>query len=344
MHKKRGQALIVIAMMLLGILALLALVFDTGKLYMEHAKLQRAADSAALAAAQYLPIGSDNPSFEEAERVGTEAFQFNTKGDNEVSMRLQFPADRNGNPNIAMATTERRVVNTFGAFLGYPSWDITSQAAARIGPIANLTEWTPIGIEAGEVELNKRIRLTSGQHDFNSEEQKRHFFPIDVGLDYRTTMKASMKSEIYVGQTLNAHKSPDVEKICEGLDDRVKASKGATGCFKVTDSINSSIDLSGLNIVGPGERNDWRYGQDPRLMYIPFVQPKGTGGQVVVVGFGLFYMEYAHYDVNPVGGSVPITEMVGYFVKEVKEGPIADAADNYGVIGIEYVDVQKLFK
>ena len=72
-------------------------------------------------------------------------------------------------------------------------------------------------------------------------------------------------------------------------------------------------------------------------MFIPFVEPVNQNN-VRIVGFGLFYMEYAHFDPNPHGGSMPLTEIVGYFVRQVIEGPVIDASVNYGVIGIEYVD------
>ena len=57
LNKKNGQAAIMVSLCLVGIIALLALVVDTGRIFVEHAKLQRGVDAAVLAAAQDLPIG-----------------------------------------------------------------------------------------------------------------------------------------------------------------------------------------------------------------------------------------------------------------------------------------------
>lgn len=57
LNKKQGQAAILVTVCLIGIISLLALVIDTGRIFVEHTKLQRGVDAAALAAVQDMPIG-----------------------------------------------------------------------------------------------------------------------------------------------------------------------------------------------------------------------------------------------------------------------------------------------
>ncbi len=51
MNKERGQVLIVVALAIVGIIAVIGLSLDVGVMFIENARLRRAVDSAALAAA-----------------------------------------------------------------------------------------------------------------------------------------------------------------------------------------------------------------------------------------------------------------------------------------------------
>ena len=50
--KERGQAIIMVAFGLIGLIAMVGLVIDTGILFIEYGKLKRGVDAAAIAAAQ----------------------------------------------------------------------------------------------------------------------------------------------------------------------------------------------------------------------------------------------------------------------------------------------------
>lgn len=81
LKQKNGQAAILITVCLIGIVSLLALVLDTGRIFVEHSKLQRGVDAAVLAAAQDLPIGkkiNGTPSTEESiKEIVTTALSYN---------------------------------------------------------------------------------------------------------------------------------------------------------------------------------------------------------------------------------------------------------------------------
>lgn len=332
--KQRGQALVVITVCLMALLGMLALVIDTGRAYVDHARLQRAVDAAALAAVQDLPEDVST-----AEKFAEDAFKYNNKGEALYEISFVGPPTNPDKVNTAIVTAQKTIENQMAHFLGYEEWPIVAQAVARSGPISSINHWIPIGVEEGEINLYEHMRLGNTTHtQANDQDKKRIYYPLQRG-DLRSDVANTINSNISVNQNLQVIQNPDVKKICQGLNDRLTARLSVKGCFDSTDT----FDPAGLNIVGPGMRKDWAYGEDPRLVYIPFVEvvDKNT---VKVKGFGLFYIEYAHYDEDALGSTSSLTEIVGYFVKTVVEGPVMNDTTNYGVVGIEYVDLNKVNK
>lgn len=332
LQRQRGQALVVITICLMALLGMLALVVDTGRAYIDHSRLQRAVDAAALAAVQDLP---EDPS--EAEKYAKEAFDYNNKGDASYNVSFVGPPNSPEKVNTAIITAQKTIKNQMAHFLGYEEWPLVAQAVARSGPISSVNHWIPIGVEEGEINLYEHMRLGNTAHtQANDQDKKRIYYPIQRG-SLRSDVANTINSNISVNQNLSVIQNPNVQQICQGINDRMSAKLAVKGCFDITEPLNPA----GLNLIGPGTRKDWAYGEDPRLVYIPFVEviDKNT---VKVKGFGLFYIEYAHYDDAALGSTAPLTEIVGYFVKTVVEGPILNEATNYGVVGIEYVDLNKL--
>lgn len=333
LHKQRGQALIVITVTLMALLGMLALVVDTGRAYIEHARLQRAVDAASLAAVQDLPEDVNS-----AEQFAKEAFELNHRETvDKYQITFIGPPKTPEKVNTAIVTSQKTVNNQLAHFLGYPDWPITAQSAARSGPIGAIQHWIPIGVEEGEIELYQHYRLGNTSHTpADSSDLKRMYVPLDHG-NIRQGVSNTINSTLYVGNNLPISTNSDIRDVCRGIDDRMRQRISVRGCFEVT----SQVDPVGLNIVGPGMRKDWNYGEDPRLVYVPFVK-QINGNTVQITGFGLFYIEYAHYDDMAMGASEPLTEVVGFFVKTVVEGPVLNDNTNYGVVGIEYVDLDKL--
>lgn len=336
MNKQKGQAMVIVAIALLAILGLLALVLDSGRVLIEHAKVQRIADAASLAAVQDLPEDEGK-----AYENGIKAATLNGATISEVQINFAPPPNGDGRNNMAIVTVQRKIYFHLAQILGFNEWTVFAQSAARIGPISTVNEWVPIGLDIGEIELYEHIRLTNTGHTpSNSADIKRFYTPLNMG-NLKDGLHYSVKSKRKIGQSIPISKNYNIEDVCSGIDYRIKEriSPSIEGCFKV----GEKIDLDKLNIVGPGVRVDWHYGEDPRLVYIPFVEKiYGDNNNVRLSGYGLFYIEYAHYDIDPYGGTESMTEIVGYFVKTVVEGPIEDSSINYGVVGIEYVDLEKL--
>lgn len=338
LQKRKGQALIVITITLMALIGMLALVIDTGRAYIDHSRLQKSVDAAVLAGVQELPSNNDA----EALRIAREAFDANMNsgvaGHKDVNYQITPIAGNPKSPDQIdrlFLTADMTVTNQLANFLGYPDWPIVAQAGARSGPIGRIQHWIPIGVEEGPIELYEHYRLGNTEHALgeNSNGHRRNFVPLQNG-NIKDEVANTIKSSISAGQVKNIAKNVDILDVCEGVGNRMRQKIGVEGCFNVDEA---TPNTDGLNIVGPGVRKDWAYGDDPRLVYVPFVK-QSTKDTVEIVGFGLFYIEYAHYDSQALGTQEPLTEIVGYFVRTIMEGPILDNAENYGVTGIEYLD------
>lgn len=338
--KNRGQAVIAMTVCLFIILGMMALILDTGRIYLEHAKLQRSVDAAVLAAAQDLPAEEGSQSLQSATEFGIKAAELNNVDMRKFDINFAAPTNSvNGKLNTVIATNETTVVTRLASILGYNEWTITSSASARAGAIAKINNWIPLGIidDGQGVRLYNHYRLGNTTHtSANNDDIKLLYVPINYA-NVRQDVSNTISSVLSVGSNVNIHKTYDANDICKGIDDRIKNNIGVKGCFDVTEP----IDLTKLNIIGSGSRKDWAYGDDPRLVYIPFVKVVDSN-YLQITGFGLFYIEYAHFDPTPFGGTRPMTELVGYFVRSVIEGPVLDTTIDYGVVGVEYVDLNSL--
>lgn len=336
-----GQAIIVISICLLCIVGVFALVVDTGRAYIEHSRLQRAVDSAALAGVQKLP----NKIETDAIQLATEAFDYNVNreeldtGGGRYNLQITAVSGRGSEMKDRLFVVADTVVNNqLAGLLGYSDWPIVAHAGARIGQLAEIEHWIPIGVEEGEIDFYKHYRLTNTSHAVSGNliGEIRPYVVLEEG-NIRQGVSQTIKKNIKVGQTKTIDTRSNVKEICDGVDDRIKNKIGVKGCFNIDEATPST---EGINIIGKGYDKAYGYGMDPRLVYIPFVKQKNAS-QVEIVGFGLFYIEYAHFDSKAFGTDRQMSEIVGFFVETILEGPLLkdeQEAINYGVMGIEYID------
>jgi Flp pilus assembly protein TadG len=124
--EEKGQALILFVMVMIGLLAMIGLAIDAGRLYVARAELSRALDSAALAGVVELPDLSA------AEARATAYFN-----DNEIDATVSFPATQNENQFRVQGT--RNVTFLFMKVLGFSNKNISASAAAGFGTIPSDT-------------------------------------------------------------------------------------------------------------------------------------------------------------------------------------------------------------
>lgn len=419
LKNKRGQAAILLAMSLIAIVSLLAVVIDTGRIYVEHTKLQRAVDSAVLAAAQELPPGK-NMTEDEIKELIYDALSYNLdtaeitiKKDDNVSdyllpsdivkgqvtetkegfnlrdtlengtVDIQFlvPADsRDQEKTVVSVTVHKRLDTRLSTILGYNEWTISAQRIARNGPIASVPEFLPIAV-VSKVDANnnpikipykRTIRLSNTQHDISNTDPLYEYIPFTSFNGITNPNDAEHKAEHMVkNTTITTSKTANIietrirssadsqtlfEGMCSGIDRRITLHDAGANTIGCLNSDNVIGDDRPHNITSINLSRRFSYGDDPRLVLVPIVQV--TNGNYTwldrrqrvykVIGFGMFFIQYAHYTSFPPGGemysndagggSVAMTEFVGYFTDSILEGPIDPQAYDYGLTGVQYVD------
>lgn len=131
---ERGQALIIVALFLLGLLAMLGLVLDGGNLYLQRRRMQNAADAGALAGAHVLA------------HSGSAAETY--------AAALDYARQRNGadsceisidDPTITVVA-QKDTEMTFAQMVGVTQVDVRAIAEAKYAPIGAVRGLAPIAI------------------------------------------------------------------------------------------------------------------------------------------------------------------------------------------------------
>jgi hypothetical protein len=136
---ERGQALIVVALAVIGILGMVGLAVDGGNVFNDRRKAQNAADSAALASAYTRIKGGDwvGAALEAAANNG-----YNNDGVNNVVVLYSPPSDgpHKGDIEYLQIIITSHIKTYFARFIGRPQMTNTVEATARtksaqIGPL-----------------------------------------------------------------------------------------------------------------------------------------------------------------------------------------------------------------
>ncbi|MEQ8235603.1 MAG: pilus assembly protein TadG-related protein [Syntrophomonadaceae bacterium] len=127
--EERGSALVVVALWLTVFLGMAALVFDIGSGYAIKAKLQNAADAAALAGAKEMPSASDaiNVALEYAQENGMKATANGVKQSGDT---VTVTAPSGGNTQIKVECS-RDINYSFAKVLGFNNGVVRASAVAK---------------------------------------------------------------------------------------------------------------------------------------------------------------------------------------------------------------------
>jgi Flp pilus assembly protein TadG len=136
---ERGQVLVVVALAMVGLIAIMGLALDVGQMFIENARLRRAVDSAALAASLQIRTGYDPANLEPA------AVDFlNLNGIHPTSVTVEYchtdtntPADLCPTPprKLVRVTVKAEAQLNFLAVIGIDSVPITATATSETASI-----------------------------------------------------------------------------------------------------------------------------------------------------------------------------------------------------------------
>ncbi|MGI6551003.1 MAG: pilus assembly protein TadG-related protein [Syntrophomonadales bacterium] len=170
-----GTALVLVAVLMVGLMGCAALVIDVGAMYSTKAELQNAADAAALAAARRLPnIGA---------AITTAEYYAELNGVEEYEITATTPYD--GDSTKIEVVCTRNVPYTFARVLGFTDIDISARAVAK-----HYSQWAgealPFINLDDDYEKDREIvaweKTTPG--DFESINDYEIFYPDDPELCY----------------------------------------------------------------------------------------------------------------------------------------------------------------
>jgi hypothetical protein len=132
--KRAGQALVVFALMLLGLVAMLALVLDGGNIYLQRRRMQNAADAGAIAGVRVLALNGTEA------QASVAAQEYAVQRNHAQSAQVSF------SPHQIVVVTEERSAATFARMLGVQTLTVTARATARYDGVTALDGLAPITV------------------------------------------------------------------------------------------------------------------------------------------------------------------------------------------------------
>jgi Flp pilus assembly protein TadG len=326
---ERGQSLAIFAIAGALMIALLGISVDVGQLLWTRSDLQKAADAAAMAGAQNLPV----PGL--AQVTARDYVERNSGSSTESTIEVY---QTNG-PNDTIKVTARKRVNyMFVRVLGLTGSEVTATAVAQVqnyvggsglvpwGFVANSTNSCFLGFSGGAPQFvqNQSCTLKSGAPGAGGD-----FGAIcldQCGADtYRANIINGSKSSFKLGDKVDTQTGNLVGPTSQATKDRMNRPppSGCTG-NTVNDVLKTNSD--GSVSIKPGCENSGR------IVLIPVVDQINNPQQSTILGFAFMFME----DVKDQGGH---TQVTGRFVKFVTAIPGGDysGTSNIGATAVRMV-------
>lgn len=291
-REERGSSLVVVAIFMSVLLGAAALGTDMGRLYLDRERLSVLADAASLSGAQLLP---DHP-----DQAIAVAQSYIAKNGGDASTATVTVSPDNHQLTVQLGGT---VQMTFARFLGIEEQPVAAQAVAQTAPLSASTGAAPLGVPKGSWVMGDEVTLK---------------MDADGG-----TISPGNYGALALGKSGS---STYEQNLMYGYGGEVQA--------------GDWVDTEPGNMAGPTIRAvNYLISQDPyatvanhrrtspRLLIIPILdtfQVNGRG-QVLVVGFGVFFLESAVQSGNDKG------EIIGRFVRYVTEGGSSLSAPDLGV-------------
>jgi hypothetical protein len=130
-----GQVLVLLALWMVGLVAILALVLDGGRIYMERRHMQNAADAGAVAGTRTLAIGGTN----NAARAAASQYAITYNGAQTAAVTIDTQS-------VTVVACEN-VAMTAARVIGLNSTVVCATSTAKYGPIGEVVGLSPLTIK-----------------------------------------------------------------------------------------------------------------------------------------------------------------------------------------------------
>lgn len=183
-----GQVLVLFALVLVVLMGFAALAVDVGSMTLTKTKLQSAADAAALAGAQDLPVEStaEDTAVEYAKKNGV------------LESDIIATAGHDGDPNKIKVVCKKKVSHTFARIIGFKETEISARAVAQ----GSNSQWTGEALPFVNLEDNYAINdeLEVWEKTENGKKERIHDDVITVPNDHtiRLTIRTESNGDPYI--------------------------------------------------------------------------------------------------------------------------------------------------
>ena len=193
MKDKRGQTLVVFAVLLPVLIFFVGLAIDSGMAYITKAKLSKAVDAACLTGMRNLPQGQST-----ATTLATHMFNANF-GPNPPTPTITFPKDSNGNQQVSVTATTN--VNTFFAQKLFQYWSVSDTAVATRGKLLMaliLDRSGSMSSNGGGTALQAAVPQFIDNFDDARDEVTLVTYASNASVDFaiNTTFKTAIKNKV----------------------------------------------------------------------------------------------------------------------------------------------------
>ncbi|MBM3704945.1 MAG: hypothetical protein FJW66_00325 [Actinobacteria bacterium] len=309
--EEKGAVAVVVALLLIGIVGMLAYVIDTGSIYQERGDLQSVADAAALAGVQELP---ENPAIavqtaiDYADVNGFEIFP------SDITVTQTFVE----NDTIVIRAVDVDRPLFFAGVIGRDTVTVGATATAIIGSPAKVSGIVPWGFTSNNYTPGTEYTLKYGSPP---EPGPGNFgaLRIDGGgaSVYRDTIINGSTAPLSTGQWLNPETGNMSGPTRQGTGDRIyQQENNAMDSFGIlTEQVGNVYEL-----IQP----------DSQYIIVPWVTSFGNGSDPVqILGFMQFVITYAQ-------GSVVKAKFINKAILQSDED--IDGIDGSGLRVIRLID------
>jgi Flp pilus assembly protein TadG len=302
-RSEKGVVMVIAALMLISLLAVTALTVDVGQVYLTRSRLQKAADAAALAAAQSLVMTGEAT---EAEAVGAQYIDLNAQSPYEFSVQ---PDTASG--QVAVNAT-KNVNFVFAPAIGYHNATVSVSAVAAASTVIRVKNVVPFGVLQQDFQYGEQYVLKYGAGPGGSTFNG-NYGALALGGEgasrFRENIKYGFQGELAVGDQVTTEPG----NMAGPTDDGV--------------SYRKSLCTNGCNYATQIEANC------PRVVITPVIDDLPSGrGQANVVGFAAFFMEETVASESP--GQ---KDVVGRFLHWAANGDTGESENNFGVYSVRLV-------
>ncbi len=308
-NNEDGQVAVIIAAAFTVLLGFTALAVDAGVMYVEHTRLVRAADAAALAGAQELP---GNPG--RAAELAEEYAEMNGVDPEQVIV------DISGNNRQIQVSIDKTIELVFARVFGYDASDVSASVTAQVSPVKSLNGAVPFSIKNQTFYYGEPYVLKEGASGSDSDGSRwcGWFGALDFtgggggANEYEDMIIEGFSEKISIGDIIDIEPGNMAGPTADGVQERIESCNHIPSCTW-----------------------DNHAPECPRVIYVPIVEEyDGSGGnrRVEVVGFAAFFLEGLENHQGNNG------DVVGRFVFETVSAETDDSLVGFGLTSVKLLE------